>query len=124
MKYTQLILRIGLGVVFFWFGIDKFINTEFWIGFVPDSIKNILPINLILFMYLQGIIESLIGILILIGFYTKIASFFAALILIGIIFFLGISDITIRDFGLLSIAVSLIFAGAGNLSLDNRRKSK
>ena len=122
MKYTQLILRIGLGVVFFWFGVDKFLNPVFWASFVPQYINSILPISMNLFIYLQGIIEAIIGLFIIIGLFTRISSFLAAIILVVIIISLGFNDVTVRDFGLLSIAIYLIFTGAGSLSLDNKKK--
>lgn len=115
-NYVQLILRIGLGIVFFWFGIDKFINPEFWMSFIPLWLK--LPISFELFIYIQGIIEAIIGLLIIIGLFTKIASSIAAIILIVIIASIGFNDISIRDFGLLSIAISLIFLKP-SLSIDN-----
>ena len=37
---------------------------------------------------------------------------------------LGFNDVTVRDFGLFMMAVSLIISGAGELSLDNKIKSK
>jgi len=124
MKYPQLILRIGLGVVFFYFGIMKFFNPVFWASFIPVYIENLLPISINLFLYIQGLVEVIIGLALIFGFYTRLFSFLTASILFVIMVSLGFNDVTVRDFGLFMMAVSLIISGAGELSLDNKIKSK
>ena len=124
MKYPQLILRIGLGVVFFYFGIMKFFNPVFWTSFIPVYIENLLPISINLFLYIQGLVEVIIGLALIFGFYTRLFSFLTASILFVIMVSLGFNDVTVRDFGLFMMAVSLIISGAGELSLDNKIKSK
>ncbi|MBI2029510.1 DoxX family protein, partial [Candidatus Gottesmanbacteria bacterium] len=69
----------------------------------------------------NGIFEAAAGILLLIGLFTRVVAFIAALHLLVIAFSLGYNDIAIRDIGLAIMAFSLVFSGAGPLSIDNRK---
>ena len=111
-----LFLRIGLAGVFLWFGIDKFFNYESWQHFIPDWFPMLIPATS--FILLLGIVETLIALLVLFGFFTRIAAGVAALMLIPIIISLGYNEIGVRDFGLLLLALGIAFLGAGAYSLD------
>jgi len=123
-KYSITITRIGLALVLLWFGIDELLNPEKWFSYIPSWLPSIIPFNIESFIILNGLVEIIIGILLLIGLYTRIIAFFAALHLLSITIAVGYNDIGIRDFGLLAMAISLVFSGAGFLSLDNRNKNE
>jgi uncharacterized membrane protein YphA (DoxX/SURF4 family) len=112
------LLRIGLGGVFLWFGTDKFIHPDIWVHYIPSWFPMLIPVSL--FVLLMGIVETLIGLLVLAGFYTRIAAALAVLMLIPILISLGYNEIGVRDFGLLMLALGILFLGAGELSLDNK----
>lgn len=140
-KYVPFILRIGLGLVFFIFGIDKFFRPEYWIGWMPEWAINFVPFNINYFMYFQGFIEAIIGLLLIVGLFTQIAALTSATILGLIIitfvfnstsishfsqlhidkdiFPLLLNGTMLRDLGLLAIAISLFLLGGGKISLDN-----
>ena len=120
-KYSTTIIRIALALVLLWFGIDEIINPENWFGYIPQWFNNFIPFSLETFFLLNGIFEIIIGVLLFIGLYTRIIAFIAAFHLLSITIAVGYNDIGIRDFGLTLMAVSLIFSGAGVLSLDNKR---
>lgn len=115
-----LILRIGLGGVFLWFGIDKFFNPLIWSKWVPEWFSVLLPIDLFTFVYILGVVETIIGLLVLIGFYTKTATALAGVLLMAIMPSLGFNDIMIRDAGLLFMAIGLMLLGPGDMSLDRK----
>jgi len=115
-----LVLRLGLGGVFLWFGTDKFIHTSIWQNYIPSWFPMLIPVSI--FIILLGIVETVIALLLLAGFYTRTAATVAALMLIPIIISLGYNEISVRDFGLLMLAVSIAFLGAGHLSIDSKRK--
>lgn len=119
-RFANLAFRIGLAGVFLYFGIDKFFNADSWIHFVPDWF----PVKSVEFMYVLGFIESLLGLLILLGLFTSIAASFAALLLVPVMFSLGFNEIMMRDFAIFMLAVGLFFMGSGEFSLDNWRKNK
>lgn len=133
-KYSTDIVRIAVSMVFLWFGINQIVDPESFLGYIPQWLYSQEPQMMHGFMQfmqavpnfvyaiilLNGIFETIFGILLLIGFFTRIAALFLALHLFGIAFSLGYNDIAIRDFGLALATVSLIFSGAGELSLDNK----
>ena len=120
--YSVFVIRIGLALVLLWFGVDEIINPENWFSFFPQSLLPLLPFDLNTFFILNGTFEVIIGFLLLIGFYTRIIASISALHLLFITLSVGYNDIAVRNFGLTLMAVSLIFSGAGNFSLDNKRK--
>ena len=102
-----LILRIGLGFVFFWFSLDKLINPENWLGYITPFLFSIIPFNLEIFILILGIIEFILGIILFSGYYLKYTSIIVAMHLIVIILSQGFNEITVRDIGLLAIALAL-----------------
>ncbi|MCH8003710.1 MAG: DoxX family protein [Nanoarchaeota archaeon] len=121
-NYATVVIRVSLALVLLWFGIDEIINPENWFGYIPSWLSYILPFSLDFFITLNGIFEIMIGVLLLIGLYTRIIAFIAALHLLSITIAVGYNEIGVRDFGLTLMAVSLIFSGAGVLSLGNKKE--
>ncbi len=120
--YGTLVARIGIGLVFLWFGVDKFIHVTNWIGWIPDWMARIIPISLIYFMYLQGAIEAIIGILMIVGYKVRFASLVAVITLFGVEIAMigtGQTEMMLRDGGLLAASLSLFFTGSNCLSIDN-----
>ena len=117
--YSSFIIRIGLALVLLWFGIDEIINPQNWFGYFSQWLA--LPFSLETFFLLNGIFEVIIGILLLMGLYTRVVAFISAFHLLAVTIALGYNDVAVRDFGLTLMAVSLVFSGAGVLSLDNRK---
>lgn len=120
--YSIFIVRIGLALVLLWFGIDEIINSENWFGYFPQWLIPLLPFSLKTFFILNGIFEIIVGSLLLIGFFTRLVAFISAFHLLSITLAVGYNEIAVRDFGLTLMAISLIFSGAGILSLDNKLK--
>jgi len=118
--YSTVIIRIGLALVLLWFGIDEIVNPEKWFGYFPQSLISLINIDLSTFFIINGVFEIIVGILFLVGFKTRIVAVISALHLLSITIAIGYNDIGVRDFGLTLMAVSLIFSGAGKLSLDNK----
>jgi uncharacterized membrane protein YphA (DoxX/SURF4 family) len=115
-KNSVTIIRIGLALVLLWFGVDEILNTQNWLGYVPAWLNSIIPFSVETFIVVNGVFEILIGALLLIGYYTRIIAFIAALHLLSITLSVGYNDIAVRDFGLTLMAVSLIFSGSGSFS--------
>jgi uncharacterized membrane protein YphA (DoxX/SURF4 family) len=111
----KLLLRVGLGGVFLWFGIDKFVHPEIWLNYIPEWFPMLVSEGL--FINLLGIVESLIGFFVLVGFYSQIAAGIAALMLVPIIFSLGYNELMVRDVGLFFLAVGIAVLGSGRYSL-------
>ena len=59
-RYSFLVLRIGISLVFLWFGFSQIKNPSGWIGMIPSYAKFI-PENLLI--YSNGIIEIILSVL-------------------------------------------------------------
>ena len=141
-KYSATIIRVGIAFVLLWFGINQLVNPESFLGYMPHwlyphahdaQMQHEHPMQLMhnipipsahTVLMGNGIVDATIGLLLLVGFYTRIAAFIAALHLLGIAISLGYNDIAIRDIGLAIMAASLVFSGAGPLSFDSRQKKE
>ena len=103
---SPIILRIGIGLVIIWFGLQQ-INTPLaWVVYLPTFTEN-LPISQTTFVSLNGYFELIFGILLVAGFFTRIVAFFLALHLFGIVLTVGYNEIGVRDFGIFIALVSI-----------------
>ena len=113
LKYSNLVLRMGLAVVFFWFGIDKFFHPDYWTNaWVPQSVAslvanfNLRPIDII---YMSGVFEVLVGTSLVTNIFIVFFSSLAMVFMMGIMFFNGFNEVLVRDIGLIGAFLSLIF---------------
>lgn len=90
-KYSYLVLRIALAIVFFWFGVRQF--------FLPDATQAI---------YITGILEVLIGLSLLTGVLIKFFSVLGVILLIYMAIPITMSDQIIKDIGLLGALFAIL----------------
>ncbi len=103
-KHVALVLRLGLAFVFGWFGIDKFLHVDAWYGWIPAWLSFV-PQDA--FLYVVGAVEVVLALLLVIGRYVRITSLACAVLMLGVVFSFGINDITVRDIGLIAMALAL-----------------
>ncbi|MFA4818395.1 MAG: DoxX family membrane protein [Patescibacteria group bacterium] len=101
-------LRVGLAVTFLWIGILIFKNPEAWGGYLQPWAAGLLPIPLAQAMIGTAILDIIIGIFLLINFLPWLAALLGAVHLIVVLTVSGITDITVRDIGLLVGALALM----------------
>ena len=97
--YAPQVLRIGLCLVFLWFGIVNIINPEMLISYLPSFVYQ-LPVTATTFMIINGIIETVLSLLLLAGIFVRTTALLWTMHLIGIALGIGYNDIAIRDIGL------------------------
>ena len=130
-------LRVGLGAAAFLAGLDKFFNLlANWPGYLNPIAAQILPLSASSFMQVIGVVEMLVGGVILAG-YTRLGGYVAAIWLIGIAANLLTTghyfDIAVRDLAMAIAAFTLArlteagatahgHEGVGSLSLLSREK--
>lgn len=114
---SPIILRIGLGAVVIWFGLQQLNSSASWIVYLPLWAEN-LPISQINFVYINGFFELIFGLLLVLGFYTRVVAFFLALHLFSIVFVVGYNEIGVRDFGLAVGLLSIFLHGPSDWSAD------
>ena len=103
MKKTSFhILRVGLAITFLWVGILILKQPEAWAGYLQPWAMSLLTIPLEQAMIVTAFLDIVIGFLLLIDFFIWPAALVAALHLIIVLAVSGITDITVRDIGLLA----------------------
>ncbi len=118
-KYAPAVVRIGIALVFLWFGSSQISSPANWTGMIPNYAMNILPLPPETLVVMHGLFEIVFGVLLLIGFQTRLAASLLTLNLVHIIFVVGYNDIGIRDFGLFTAMVSVTLTGADFFTLDS-----
>jgi uncharacterized membrane protein YphA (DoxX/SURF4 family) len=106
------ILRLGLAVVFLYFGISQILDQSRWIYLVPDRffifyIHEVLKSKLV---FINGIFDLIIALSLISGIFIRIFSILGFIHLCSIaIFSLGFEPSGIRDLGLAFAMLSLFF---------------
>lgn len=119
-RYAPAVLRIGLALVFLWFGFNQIFDGQSWLGYLP-SFAYSLPVKPITFIFLNGLFEVLFGSMLIVGIYTRLSSGLLSLHLLGIILSLGYNEIAVRDVGLFFAGLSVFLNGDDDLCLDKAK---
>lgn len=101
------LLRIGLGGTMVYAGTSIIANTQAWLGFTPQWILNISPIDGTTLLIGHGVFELILGLLLVFGVFLRLSSLVAFFDLLFIVVFIGVDLVTFRDFGLLMAALAL-----------------
>src|SRR3989338_2640509 len=101
------ILRIGLAVTFLWIGVLIFKQPEACGGYLQPWAAKLLPIPIAQAMVATAILDIGIGVLLLVNRLVWMAALAGAIHLIIVLATSGVTDITVRDVGLLAAALAL-----------------
>ena len=82
-------------------------NPEAWGGYIQAWAASLLPLPILQMMILVAILDITVGFFLLIDVLTWLAALVGALHLITVLTVAGITDITVRDIGLLGLALSI-----------------
>lgn len=115
-EYAPIAARLGVGVVFFVFGIWQLIQPQYWLGYLPNFPFS--GVSLTLIIVLNGILDGIVGLSLLLGFYPRIFSALGALHLFVISISLGFNDVTMRDIGLILVLISVFLNGEDKWCID------
>lgn len=115
--YALPFLRVGLALVFLYFGFQQVYSPDAWTGLVPSYLTSVVltSANLVVF---SGIMELTLGLFLLLGLYTRFASLILGVHLAGITFAMGFTPIGVRDFGLTIATLVLFLVGPHAPSID------
>ncbi|HXP22151.1 MAG TPA: hypothetical protein VN840_21080 [Streptosporangiaceae bacterium] len=101
--------RIMLGLVLAWFGYHELVQPQLWTGYVP-----VIPATstfALVLVLVHGWILLMLAVAIVAGVALRLAAAVAALLLAQIVITLtvtgGLTDLTLRDVGVLGLAVCL-----------------
>lgn len=117
-KFAPIILRIGMSLVFIWFGGQQLLHTSAWTSFIPDWIITLTHVSAVTLVHFNGGFEIVFGLCLLAGYFTYLSALFLALHMLDITFTVGYNSIGIRDFGLSIAAIAVFFYGIDAWCLD------
>jgi uncharacterized membrane protein YphA (DoxX/SURF4 family) len=123
-QYSPVILRVGIAVVFLWFGAQQLLHPGAWIGFIPKMLVSVTGLSKELFVAFNGSFEIVFGLCLLLGYYTRTTALLLALHMLDITLVVGYSATGVRDFGLSIAAIAVFMYGADLLTLDARKERK
>lgn len=123
-KYSPTVLRIGIALVFLWFGTAQIIDPTRWVSYIPEGIVGIFSLNALKLVYLNGLFEIIFASALLLGYFTRVSALLLALHMLDITYVVGFDAVGVRDFGLSIAAIAVFMHGADYFSLDYFRKDE
>ena len=117
--YGPVLLRIGMSLVFLWFGTNQFLHTAMWTGVVPAWAAGLFG-SASTVVILNAWFEVVAGILLLVGFHTRVVALLLGLHLISIAGGFGLSAIGVRDWGLCLATLAIFFNGYDMWCVDKK----
>src|SRR3989344_3730275 len=117
--FAPTFLRVGMSLIFLWFGFSQIIDARSWIGYLPELTSK-LPISAENFIFLNGVFEIIFGILLLIGLFTRISAFLLGIHLLGIAMSLGLTATGVRDFGLTFATIYTFLNGPDAFCIEKK----
>lgn len=120
-QYAPALVRVTISLVFLWFGLNQILDTSSWLQWLPAWAYQ-LPLSPTAVLVLNGSFETVFGLLLLVGLFTRITALLLSLHLLGIAWTIGYNDVGIRDLGLALVTFSIFLSGSDRWSLDTKRK--
>jgi len=113
--------RVVLGLVLAWFGYHELVQPALWTGYVP--FVHSASAGAIILVLAHGWLLLVTAVALIAGIMTRAAAAVAALLLAQIVIWLtisaGLSDLTLRDVGVLGLALCLCGATRQRLTLSS-----
>jgi uncharacterized membrane protein YphA (DoxX/SURF4 family) len=117
-EWAPTVGRILLGLVLAWFGYHELVQPSLWTGYVPLVSGSALVVVLVL---AHGWLLLLLAVAMFAGIAVRVAAAITAVLVLEIVISLtlssGVSDLVLRDVGVLGLAVCLTGATAQRLCL-------
>lgn len=101
------ILRVGLAVTFLWIGVLIIMHPVEWGSYMQVWASRLMPFSVEPMMLSVGVFDLVIGTLLALGVVIPLAAALGALHIAFVLVVSGITDITVRDIGLLAAALAL-----------------
>jgi uncharacterized membrane protein YphA (DoxX/SURF4 family) len=112
------VLRIGMSLVFIWFGTQQFLHTQSWVSYIPQWVMDMSSLDAVTLVHINGAFEIVFGIALLLGICTRVTALLLALHMAEIAFTVGYDSIGVRDFGLTIATFAIFLYGADRYCLD------
>ncbi len=107
-EWAPTVARVLLGLVLAWFGYHELVQPSLWTGYVPVVPASSLAVVLVL---AHGWLLLVLSVALITGIAVRVVAAVAVVLLLEIVISLavtgGLSDLTLRDMGVLGLAASL-----------------
>ena len=117
MERTLPLLRLTLGGLFLWFGLQQWLHPDAWTVFLPEFL-GYLPIPGTMLVMMNGWVEIVGAIALILGFAVRPLSFLLGIHLLGIAISAG-GAIGVRDAALGLSAIALSLSRADQFTIDH-----
>lgn len=108
-EWAPTVGRVLLSLALAWFGYHELVTPQLWTGYVPGVAAT--SQAAIVLVLLHGWVLLMLAVAILAGIALRLAAAIAALLLLEIVIALtvtgGLTDLTLRDVGVLGLAICL-----------------
>lgn len=103
-------LTISLVFVFGYFGVDKMVHPEYWIGWIPRWMDGLLGLTDHAWLIVIALAEIFLAVLLLmpVPMVRRIGGILICIHLMAILTQTGWNDIAVRDIGLLGATLALL----------------
>ena len=119
-NFAPTLLRVGMSLVFIWFGSQQLHDASAWVSYIPTSIISLSHLSALTLVYFNGAFEVVFGLSLLFGFFTRVSALLLALHMFDIMYVVGYNEIGIRDFGLAIATLAVFLYGVDKYSLDRK----
>lgn len=121
-KISRYVFKIATGILFGYFGILALINPDIeaakWLSpNMTSLIEFFIPVNI--FILILGATQVLVALLFIVDKFSNIVLPIAMILLLGIIINLGLNEIALRDFTILTGLIYLYFSDKHLENKDN-----
>lgn len=99
-KIGLLTLRLGLALVYIYFGVSQLMDVSAWSRAIPEWAISITSLSAPTLVKANAIFELVLASLLALGIWSRIISFVLAAHLALITFIMGFTPTGVRDFGL------------------------
>ncbi len=120
--YAASVLRYGMAAVILWFSFQQFLHADIWTAYVPDYAVSMSHLSAVTLVYANAAFELIFGVMLVIGWQTRIAALLLALHLFEIMYVVGYGQIGVRDFGLAVATLVVSMNGSDPLCFQQKKK--
>jgi len=117
-KFAPVVLRIGISLVFLWFGSQQLLHTAQWTALIPQSVMDMSHLTAVTLVHINGAFEIVFALALIIGFHIRITALLLALHILDIIYVVGYGQTGVRDFGIAIGTIAVFLYGMDGWSLD------
>ncbi len=116
-------LRVSMSLMYLWFGISQILNPELYFGFIPEY-ASLFPLSAVETVYLNGIFEICLSMILLLGFFVRPVAFALSIHLYMIGLSVTNAGIMIRNLALATALLVVFLNGSDKLCLFRLLRKK